>query len=63
MMQYSNEEGMPLGIRPSLLVVPPSLESQAKEILQADLLGITGENPKTNVWKGTAELLVVPWLS
>jgi phage major head subunit gpT-like protein len=63
MMQYSNEEGMPLGIRPSLLVVPPSLESQAKEILQADLLGITGEGSKTNVWKGTAELLVVPWLT
>lgn len=63
MMHYSNEEGTPLGIRPSLLIVPPTLESQAKEILQADLLGITGEGTKTNVWKGTAELLVVPWLS
>lgn len=63
MMQYSNEEGTPLGIRPSLLVVPPALESPAKEILQAELLGITGEGSKTNVWKGTAELLVVPWLT
>jgi phage major head subunit gpT-like protein len=63
MMQYSNEDGTPLGIRPSLLVVPPALESQAKEILQADLLGMTNEGSKTNVWKGTAELLVVPWLN
>jgi phage major head subunit gpT-like protein len=63
MMQYTNEQGVPLGIRPNLLVVPPSLESQAKEILQADLLGINGEGTKTNVWKGTADLLVVSWLS
>jgi phage major head subunit gpT-like protein len=63
MMQFSNEDDTPLGIRPSLLVVPPALESQAKEILQADLLGFTNEGSKTNVWKGTAELLVVPWLN
>ena len=63
MMGFSNEEGTPLGIRPNLLVVPPALESQGKEILMADLLGITGEGSKTNIWKGTAELLVVPWLS
>jgi phage major head subunit gpT-like protein len=63
MMQFSNEEGEPLGIRPNLLVVPPALESQAKEILMADLSGVSGEGSKTNIWKGTAELLVVPWLS
>jgi phage major head subunit gpT-like protein len=63
MMEFSNEEGTPLGIRPNLLVVPPSLESQGKEILMAEVLGITGEGSKTNIWKGTAELLVVPWLS
>jgi phage major head subunit gpT-like protein len=63
MMQFNNEDGEPLGIRPNLLVVPPALESQAKEILMADLLGVSGAGSKTNVWKGTAELLVVPWLS
>jgi phage major head subunit gpT-like protein len=62
MMGFSNEEGVPLGIRPNLLVVPPTLEAQGKEILMADLLGIGGEGPKTNIWKGTADLLVVPWL-
>jgi phage major head subunit gpT-like protein len=63
MMGIKNDEGIPLGVRPSLLVVPPSLESQAKEVLLADLIGVAGEGTKTNIWKGTAELLVVPWLS
>jgi phage major head subunit gpT-like protein len=62
MMGFSNEEGVPLGIKPNLLVVPPTLEAQGKEILMADLLGISGEGSKTNIWKGTADLLVVPWL-
>lgn len=49
----------PLGVRPNLLVVPPSLEVEALEILNAerDAAGAT------NVYKGTAELLVVPWLA
>jgi phage major head subunit gpT-like protein len=62
MMQLKNQEGVPLGIRPNLLVVPPSLELAAKEILAAELLGVTGEGTKANIWRGTAELLVVPWL-
>jgi phage major head subunit gpT-like protein len=62
MMGFSNEEGVPLGIKPNLLVVPPTLEAQGKEILMTDLLGIGGEGSKTNIWKGTADLLVVPWL-
>jgi phage major head subunit gpT-like protein len=63
MQGFTNDEGVPLGITPSLLVVPPSLEAVGKELLLADILGVTGEGTKTNVWKGTAELLVVPWLS
>jgi phage major head subunit gpT-like protein len=64
MMGLKNEEGVPLGIRPSMLVVPPSLETQAKEILQAELVlaDSTAGGTKTNIWRGTAELLVVPWL-
>lgn len=51
--------GRPLGLRPNLLVVPPSLEGAAMEILNSerDAAGAT------NVWKGTAEALVVPWLA
>ncbi len=63
MMSLKNEEGTPLGIMPNLLVVPPELEAQAKEILTAELLGVSGEGTKSNIWRGTAELLVVPWLA
>jgi len=63
MMQLTNDEGVPLGVRPNLLVVPPSLEAQAKDVLMAELAGVAGEGTKTNIWRGTAELLVVPWLT
>jgi phage major head subunit gpT-like protein len=63
MMAFKNDEGVPLGITPTHLVVPPTYEKVAKEILQADILGVTGEGSKTNVWRGTAELLVIPWLT
>jgi phage major head subunit gpT-like protein len=51
--------GRPLGLKPTHLIVPPSLEGAAMEILNAerDAAGAT------NVWKGTAELAVVPWLA
>lgn len=51
--------GRPLGLMPNLLVVPPALESAGRKILNSEL-GTAGE---TNEWKGTAELLVVPWLA
>ena len=51
--------GRPLGIMPDLLVVPPSLEGKALELLNAE----RNAAGATNVWKGTAELLVVPWLA
>lgn len=59
MMGFKDEEGKPLYIVPNLLVVPPSLESEAREILinEQDASGAT------NKWRGSAELLVAPWLS
>jgi phage major head subunit gpT-like protein len=65
MMSFVNEEGAPLGIMPQLLVVPPNLEAEAREILQAEtIIGDPGAGgSKTNIWKGSAELLVSPWLS
>lgn len=52
------DEDRALGIRPTLLVVPTSLEGAARRLL-------TNENNAdgaSNEWKGTAELLVSPWL-
>lgn len=53
------DHGRPLGIMPNLLVVPPALESAGRKILNSEYA--TGG--ETNEWKGTAELLVVPWLA
>lgn len=51
--------GRPLGIRPTTLIVPPSLESAGRKILNNEL----GANGETNEWKGTAKLEVVSWLA
>jgi phage major head subunit gpT-like protein len=53
------DHGRPLGIMPNLLVVPPSLESAGRKILNSEY----ASGGETNEWKGTAELLVVPWLA
>ncbi len=58
MLAFKDDETKPLGITPNLLVVPPSLEKEAREILLAERLA----SGATNVYKDTAELLVVPWL-
>ncbi len=51
--------GRPLGLVPDLLVVPPSLESDGLKLLNSEY----GTGGVTNEWKGTAKLLVVPWLA
>lgn len=58
MMGFTADGGRPLGLKPTLLVVPPSLEGAAWEILKAerDAAGAT------NVYRDTAELLVTPWI-
>ncbi|MCR9218934.1 MAG: Mu-like prophage major head subunit gpT family protein [Alphaproteobacteria bacterium] len=59
LMEMKADYGRPLGLVPRKLVVPPALEGAGLEILNAerDAAGAT------NVYKGTAELVVVPWLA
>lgn len=59
MMDFVSDEGDPLGIVPTHLVVPATLESAARKLLKNAL----AEGGATNEWAGTAELLVVPWLA
>ena len=59
MLGMKGDHGRPLGIRPTHLLVPPSLEGQALEILNAE----RNAAGATNVYKGTAQLLVCPWLA
>ncbi|EGY02284.1 Mu-like prophage major head subunit gpT [Nitrospirillum viridazoti Y2] len=47
------ENGDSIGVMPNLLIVPPSLEGDANTLLKADYISAT-----SNVWKGTAEMLV-----
>ncbi len=65
MMALNNAEGRPLGIKPHVLMVSPSLEAQAREILQAQFIigDPTAGGSKTNIWQGTADLLVVSELA
>lgn len=59
MMSMKGDYGRPLGIVPNLLVVPPSLEGAAKDILVVE----RNAAGATNKWQNTAELLTVPWLA
>lgn len=59
MMSLKADNGEPLGIVPNLLVVPPSLEGKANKIAKVAF----GANGATNEWAGTADVLVVPYLS
>lgn len=52
-------EGRPLNVTPSLLVVPPALEDMANALMTAERL----DDGKTNIYRNTAKVLVVPWLS
>jgi phage major head subunit gpT-like protein len=62
MKDFKNDEGVKLGITPSLLIVPNSLEFTARGILERDLLGVTGEGTKSNIMKGMLQLMVNHWL-
>ncbi|MFC5423595.1 Mu-like prophage major head subunit gpT family protein, partial [Bosea eneae] len=59
MMGMKGDFDRPLGVRPKLLVVPPGMDGQALELINSerDAAGAT------NVYKGTAEVLVCPWLA
>lgn len=64
MVQFKNDEGVPLGITPNLLVVHPAYTFEAREIVMAEYIGAgTNEGSKTNIARGMVDLLVVPWLT
>jgi len=59
LMGMKGDGGNPLGIMPRKLIVPPTLESAALKLVNNEL----GAGGETNEWKGTAEVVVVPWLA
>lgn len=59
MVSYTGEDGLPLGIYPNLLVVPPQLENAAKTILVAE----RAANGASNIQRGDVNYIVVPELT
>jgi len=51
-------DGQVIQIRPNKLLVPSNLEAEGRKLLNADLI----DGGDSNIWKGTAELSVIPLL-
>jgi len=62
MQSLQDEEKQPLEVRPNMLIVGPSLERTALEIVQAGVIDQGGAGV-SNVFKGTAEVAVSQRLS
>lgn len=58
MRNFKDEDGRPLGIKPTVLLVPPALEDTAKALMTVDRL----EDGKPNLYKGACEVVVGDWL-
>jgi phage major head subunit gpT-like protein len=58
-MKFTDDEGMPLRLKPDTLEVPPALEATGRKLLEADKLDDNSPNP----YKGTAKLEVNPGLT
>lgn len=61
MMAFKSDEGRPLNIRPNLLVVGPSNATEAKKLLNAELI-LEGGAAVSNIHVGSLTLLVSPYL-
>lgn len=59
MKELKGDNGRPLRVMPKLLVVGPSNEDAAKKIAKAE----KNDAGATNIYQGTVEVMVVPWLN
>ena len=59
MMKFVGDEGRPLGIMPTHLVVGPDNEHEALQILNAERLA----NGASNVYRGKAQIICTPWIT
>ena len=58
MQGFRADGGRILGVRPTTLVVPPSLEQAALEVINMD----QNQGGASNPWKGTAKVIVTPFV-
>jgi phage major head subunit gpT-like protein len=59
MQAFKSDEGRPLGINPTLLVVPPTLRQQALDTVKAERNAAGATNTNQNA----VDVLITPWLS
>lgn len=59
MQELKADGGRPLGIKPTVLVVPPSLRAAAIEVVKSERLANGASNPNF----GVVDLIVSPWLA
>lgn len=57
MQSFKGDEGRPLGVKPTVLIVPPSLEGKALDLINSTTL----ENGQSNKWFKSVEVIVTPW--
>lgn len=57
MQTLTGDKGKKLGIKPTLLVVPPTLRAKALSIIEAETIGAS-----TNINRNAVDVLVTPWL-
>jgi phage major head subunit gpT-like protein len=57
MQSMKNDDGTPLAIKPTHLVVPPALEGNGRRLLKA-----LNPDGGTNEWADSTKLIVTPWL-
>jgi len=66
MRSFRGADGQPLNVFPNVLAVPPNLEGIGKLILESDFASNINANaaaPQSNIWKGSAKLMVIPELA
>jgi phage major head subunit gpT-like protein len=59
LISMKGDHGRPMGVMPDLLVTGPANEEAARKLLNSELMS----GGETNPWRGTATLVVVPWLA
>lgn len=59
MSEMKGDNGRPLGVRPKLLIVPPSLRATALEVVKAE----RNAAGATNINRDVVDVLVTPWLA
>jgi len=63
MRNFKADNGQPMNVKPNLLVVPPSLELTALNLLNAAMIpNAQGTAAQSNVLTSAAKLIVTPWV-